>query len=827
TDTEAGMTVVEVGDGQTEECFLVFSPTQVTSYDFSLPLMVNGVKRPASLSSFFTSSSSSSPPLLTAESRKDIRTPSSSIATEELQSMWIQATALFAPVEMSPTSLQYVVESHSDIFTQTVELKAEDEQCVCWQAVAGEGLHWWFDLSAAEAGTKELCVVAPTSGFLRPGQSVYVGVTIDPEAIRIGEKVNKVSVPLYLGEKENKRRPINEGLQSYRKLSVVVALKLPSITFHPRQILLTPVPLRRRIETTLTLQAAGYPCGTTLSATVDDVEMEDGTKMQPISVIFPHQNNTPAQDYNQEADVISLLCEVSFCSAVPLSLCTAITFSDHMHNSFKIGLCAVADNCLLTVWPYMALHRSDHRIVLKTGPTAVEAILQRYHTPSPASGPITSLSSVSSFDQSCSTYNNSDSFSYSDSVSGDTYISPKTDTPTGLCIPQFPAANTKEELYYQHVLLAVKRWFSLCGWPNGPHPISIPHTLRRVVSAIQTNNSIGRSYCVSQNKDTRSVVDMLHHLTGQQIPGIRLCQTFSNDVHQRTTQLLQQHGAMLAFLRVQGACLSHIRPEYLLDVLEFRHCCSLQEKGTENGLDCSPLEYESLSKRSWTDVLLQIYKVLVLRRVPEKGLNTPLNPRDTDEILLDGSQPLDSNIYSSRELYLLSWLNINYQKMRRTVWDTDRVPSSRWIVNFDLDFTDGLVLAALVAAHCPYLIRSHFWRMYTTPSSLEQILHNNIIVAQALTLLGLNINIKPTDLSDANPVQILFLCVHLYEGLPHYQPSQTLTLTGGLHNTFSEQVCLKNPSSRSLRYKVLLLGEDAHLFSLPGGSMVTIPTKYV
>ncbi|KAK5608644.1 hypothetical protein CRENBAI_022655 [Crenichthys baileyi] len=827
TETEPGITVVEVGDGQTEECFLVFSPTQVTSYNFSVPLMVNGVKWPASLSSFFTSSSSSTPPLLTAESRKDIRTPSSSTAIEELQSMWIQATALFAPVEISPTSLQYVVESHSDIFTQTVELKAEDEQCVCWQAVAGEGLHWWFDLSATEAATKQLCVVAPTSGFLRPGQSVRLGVTIDPEAIRLGEKVSKLSFPLYLGEKENKRRPINEGLQSYRKLSVIVALKLPSITFHPRQILLTPVPLRRSIETTLTLQAAGYPCGTTLSATVDDVEMKDGTKMQPISVIFPDGNNIPAQDYNQqEADVISLLCEVSFCSAVPVSLSTTITFSDHMHNRFKIGLCAVADNCLLTVWPYMALHRSDQQIVLKTGATAVEVILQSYHTPSPASGPITSLSSLSSFDHSSSTYNNSDSFSYSDSVSEqaskDTYVSPKRDTPTGLCIPQFPAANTKEELYYQHVLLAVKRWFSLFGWPNGPHPISIPHTLRRVVSAIQTNNSIGRSYCVSQNKDTRSVVDMLHHLTGRQIPGIRLCQTFSNDVHRRTTQLLQQHGAMLAFLRVQGACLSHIRPEYLLDVLEFKHWCSLQEKHTENGLDCSPLDYESLSKRSWTDVLLQIYKVLVLSRVPE---NTPLNPSDTDEILLDGSQPLDSNIYSPRELYLLSWLNMNYQKMRRTVWDTDRVPSSRWIVNFDLDFTDGLVLAALVAAHCPYLIRSHFWRMYTTPSSLEQILHNNIIVAQALTLLGLNINIKPTDLSDANPVQILFLCVHLYEGLPHYKPSQTLTLTGGLHNTFSEQVCLKNPSSRPLRYKVLLLGEDAHLFSLPGGSMVTIPTK--
>lgn len=44
-------------------------------------------------------------------------------------------------------------------------------------------------------------------------------------------------------------------------------------------------------------------------------------------------------------------------------------------------------------------------------------------------------------------------------------------------------------------------------------------------------------------------MDMLHHLTGTQIPGIPCCQTFSGDIDQRTNQLLRQHEAMLAFLR--------------------------------------------------------------------------------------------------------------------------------------------------------------------------------------------------------------------------------------------------------------------------------------
>ena len=34
------------------------------------------------------------------------------------------------------------------------------------------------------------------------------------------------------------------------------------------------------------------------------------------------------------------------------------------------------------------------------------------------------------------------------------------------------------------------------------------------------------------------------------------------------------------------------------------------------------------------------------------------------------------------------------------------VPPSRWVVNFDYDLLDGLVLAAVLAAHVPFLVSS-------------------------------------------------------------------------------------------------------------------------
>ncbi|XP_055022788.1 cilia- and flagella-associated protein 47, partial [Boleophthalmus pectinirostris] len=509
---------------------------------------------------------------------------------------------------------------------------------------------------------------------------------------------------------------------------------------------------------------------------------------------------------------------VCFCSDTPLTFSSTIIFCDDFHNRFQVKVWAVADNCLLTVWPYLALHRSEQQIVLKTGATAVEAVLQNFHIQS-----VGSFSSISTFGLSSSNkkLSSSDSFpgstDTSDHSSSEELASYSRGTSTNCGVPEFYASNSELGLFYQSVLVAVERWFSLFGWANGPYPISVPHTVRIVESKIQTNTYNGKT----PNKGFRSVVDLLIHLTGKEIPGIPHSQSISDDLNQRTLQLIQQYKAVLKFLSVQGACLSYLRPEYLLDKSEFIHWCSLQVKECTNHVDYSSINYESMSKRSWTDLLLQIYKLFILCRVSFKELtcNSALN-----KVAPSCLQPEASNIYSPFELQLLSWLNMHYESMRETVW-TAGIKSARWIVNFDLDFTDGLVLAALLAAYCPYLICSHFSRMYTKPTSMEEILHNNIIVVQALTTLSLNIDIYPTDLSDPNPVQMLMLCVHLNKKLPQYQPTQTITLSGELHSTISKQVHLTLPTAKPIKYKALLLGEDAYLFSLSQGSSFTFFDK--
>ena len=46
----------------------------------------------------------------------------------------------------------------------------------------------------------------------------------------------------------------------------------------------------------------------------------------------------------------------------------------------------------------------------------------------------------------------------------------------------------------------------------------------------------------------------------------------------------------------------------------------------------------------------------------------------------------------------------SFMLKRKYACVTGGVPPSRWVVNFDFDLLDGLVLAAVLAAHAPFLV---------------------------------------------------------------------------------------------------------------------------
>ncbi|NWU11912.1 CFA47 protein, partial [Cephalopterus ornatus] len=308
--------------------------------------------------------------------------------------------------------------------------------------------------------------------------------------------------------------------------------------------------------------------------------------------------------------------------------------------------------------------------------------------------------------------------------------------------------------FFQKTLTAIKSWFTLFGWPKGQNPISIPHSLRSDVCKVQMTIVQDKVFTRNLSKD-KGFCEMLFHLYGDSLPGITTCQSLSRDPVERMLQLHWQHSALLSFLKSLGAYLPHVMPEFLLELEDYKIWIKVKKVKTVLKLDCrfsdknifvlEESTFETMSKRAWTDVLLQIYKVFVLRRVSSHSKTDPSSLESTQNMPRIKPEPLSSNIYSSYERKILTWLNNNYEKNRKIVWkDCQKggIPPRRWIVNFEQDLLDGLVLAAQVAAYCPYLIATHFIRMYTNPRTYQQFLHNSLILVKAMHAVNLNIDIK-------------------------------------------------------------------------------------
>ncbi|NXY60701.1 CFA47 protein, partial [Callaeas wilsoni] len=310
--------------------------------------------------------------------------------------------------------------------------------------------------------------------------------------------------------------------------------------------------------------------------------------------------------------------------------------------------------------------------------------------------------------------------------------------------------------FFQKTLSAVKSWFTLFGWSKGQNPISIPHSLRRDVCIVQLTVSQEKNFKRKLDKD-KGFYEMLLHLNGKPLPGIAASQSLPPDPVERMFHLHWQYSELLSFLKSQGAYLSHVMPEFLLTPEDYMiwtevntglRVGSMRSSGKLSGRRIFVLEisaFETMSKRAWTDVLLQIFKVFVLPRVSSRVVPDPSSLESLQNMPGIKSEPLCSNIYSRYERSILIWLNKHYEKNRKIVWkDSQRggIPPMRWIVNFDQDLLDGLVLAAQMAAYCPYLISTHFIKMYTNPRTHEELLHNSLILVKALHAVNLDIDIK-------------------------------------------------------------------------------------
>ncbi|KAF3425951.1 hypothetical protein E2986_11971 [Frieseomelitta varia] len=310
----------------------------------------------------------------------------------------------------------------------------------------------------------------------------------------------------------------------------------------------------------------------------------------------------------------------------------------------------------------------------------------------------------------------------------------------------------------------------------------------------------------------------------------------------RVNYICNLYDSILQFLTKHGAHLCHVQPQFLLDYEEYivfletiysrsKPYTYIRKSGIELSVQekMSPLKFEHRSKQCWLDVILQTFrKQYEAHNVIVDNINIEIS-----------SKPPDDN-YSFDELFLLEWLHHHYEKERKQEWMIDRrvilnpnesrdVAEARKIENFDRDLSDSLVLIAVTAAYCPFLIDEYLSKLYIRPRSYEErnrhrtvvkALHNAVCVTNAWRKIRLGFVISPLEIVYPNCVKMLMLVGYLFDILPTYTPKGKIKFNCPLSETVTRQLNFTNPTVHNVGFLILFFGNNNGFFALPSSQMI-------
>ncbi|VDM02772.1 unnamed protein product [Schistocephalus solidus] len=413
------------------------------------------------------------------------------------------------------------------------------------------------------------------------------------------------------------------------------------------------------------------------------------------------------------------------------------------------------------------------------------------------------------------------------------------------------------------------------------------HSSTKTRTGVLTKVGLETSAHSNQNiaiHSTGAVFDCLSHLCGvRSVPGLpNYIPIPVGQPKELLAVIYTQLAALTTFVRSQGGCIPHIYPEHLMEYSDYINWIKFDRPGAPPSqlevlatssaaeqikagvgpisgtftftpmtsariddreqkirLHYDPLpalsreEFEPVSCRAWTDLMLQVIKCFSLCREDQNTLNTGKRlstSRSSSERIK--SLPSIFGSHSTKNFQLPSerrLLEICTSTVRsccdrlneaNLAPDPDFVSRMRAItvLNFDIDFQDGLVLACILSAFIPSLVHEFLCAVKLHPKTAAHRFHNAIQVVRMMQIIGVEFDLKPIDIVHPHPVNILLLLLDLFQILPEYSIRTVVEFSAPLHATASQHLTLSNPLSRHLVYKCSILGASSDQFCVAEGS---------
>eukprot|EP00762_Andalucia_godoyi_P000316 ANDGO_03161.mRNA.1 hypothetical protein H310_00289 len=284
-------------------CWMVFSPSEVGTHEFDLPLTLAGVA-----------------------------SAGSNLARR------VRAQALASRLSLSTTMVDFrnrvvfkeipgseLVSGHESEFTITSE---EDKP-----------VEWKFSEEAL-AACSSFFTLDVTEGIVLPRDTVSIKVFFKPRE----NKQYAATIPLILDPESPSR-----SSSVYAELELRGTGIYPMITFDQREIILPVVPLGFTSSYVFHVINEGYE-------TVDlKHKLPGDTSRIPLFIKFPEGSVL-------DRTRLQIPVEVSFCAKKPTSFTAKIDFFDNEGNKFSIPISGTTDNSLCTIFPYVYGHREAVRV---------------------------------------------------------------------------------------------------------------------------------------------------------------------------------------------------------------------------------------------------------------------------------------------------------------------------------------------------------------------------------------------------------------------------------------------------------------------------------
>ncbi|CAG9826127.1 unnamed protein product [Diabrotica balteata] len=289
---------------------------------------------------------------------------------------------------------------------------------------------------------------------------------------------------------------------------------------------------------------------------------------------------------------------------------------------------------------------------------------------------------------------------------------------------------------------------------------------------------------------------------------------------------------VLNYLERYGMFTNDIRPEFLLTYIRyitFRE--SIEDiTNTTNGETVSEEEFSVLSKETWLDFLLRIYKLFFYDRLLSdkiyKAGKIVIHDHFEESLKEYHDQNIDcfSDKMDKAEINLLLWLEFHFQSKKDKLWPEKHVPA-REIRDLSVDIRDSLPLITLLATYCPYL-EDLFKEIYFEPfTDHGQLLHNACLVSEAWNKLELSYTISTNNIVSPTNTEMTILLMYLYTVLPGFYPTDQLTIQSNLGESSSVHVMLKNPGNTPISFKANLFLNDNGSFRINTNIVVIEPQK--